>query len=127
MSFERSMESTRDQSTLASVMGLLGVAAAFTALGAFIGLALGIVGFWVALIGGFVTLLVLRAARDVAPLNLVLLGLFAILEGVVLGQLLELYVSAGMGFIVVHAAGATAVAAVATGACRCLTRRELGR
>ena len=127
MSFERSMESTRDQSTLASVMGLLGVAAAFTALGAFIGLALGIVGFWVALIGGFVTLLVLRAARDVAPLNLVLLGLFAILEGVVLGQLLELYVSAGMGFIVVQAAGATAVAAVAAGACGYMTSRDLSR
>jgi modulator of FtsH protease len=125
VSFEAYAGSTGDQSTLARVMGLLGIASAFTALGAFVGPALGEIGFWVALVGGFVTLLALRAAREVAPLNLILLGVFATLEGVVLGQVLELYVSEGLGFIVVQAAAATAVAALAAGIAGYTTRRDL--
>ena len=125
MSFEQYVESTRDQTTLSRVMGLLGVASAFTALGAFVGPALGQLGFWVALIGGFITLLVLRGVREVAPINLVLLAVFATLEGVVLGQVLELYVSSGLGFIVFQAAAATAVATLLAGAAGYTTRRDL--
>src|SRR5579859_2401079 len=84
-------EQARDQGTLARVFGLLGVAAVFTAIGAFIGPALGDIGFWVALIGGLVLIFALRAARDIAPLNLVLLIAFATLEGVALGDVLEIY------------------------------------
>ena len=46
------LEQGRETSTLARVMGLLGLAAVFTAVGAVIGPALGDIGFWVALIGG---------------------------------------------------------------------------
>src|SRR5579862_1498895 len=84
-------EQTREASTLARVMGLLGLAAVFTAIGALVGPAFGEIGFWVALIGGLVIIFALRAAREVAPLNVILLVLFATLEGVVLGQVLELY------------------------------------
>src|SRR5260370_32079138 len=105
-------EAAREQSTLARVMGLLGLAAVFTAIGALFGPALGQIGFWVALIGGLIIIIALRAARDVAPLNLILLILFATLEGIVLGQVLELYVSAGLSLIVFQAASATAVAAL---------------
>ncbi|MGA7910354.1 MAG: Bax inhibitor-1/YccA family protein [Candidatus Dormiibacterota bacterium] len=125
MSFEQYVNSAPDQTTLSRVIGLLGVASAFTALGAFVGPALGQLGFWVALIGGFITLLVLRGVREVAPINLVLLGVFAILEGVVLGQVLELYVSSGLGFIVFQAAAATAVATLVAGAAGYTTRRDL--
>ena len=118
-------EQARDQGTLAKVMGLLGLAAVFTAIGAFIGPALGAVGFWVALIGGLVIIFALRAARDVAPLNLILLIVFATLEGVVLGQVLEIYVSQGDSLIVFQAAGATAVAALAAGFVGYTTHRDL--
>jgi modulator of FtsH protease len=118
-------EPTRDEGTLARVMGLLGMAAVFTAIGAFVGPAFGEIGFWVALIGGLVIIFALRAARDVAPLNLILLIVFATLEGIVLGQVLELYVSQGLSLIVFQAAAATAVAALAAGFVGYTTRRDL--
>lgn len=118
-------EAAREQSTLARVMALLGLAAVFTAVGALIGPALGQVGFWVALVGGLVIIIALRAARDVAPLNLILLVVFATLEGVVLGQVLELYVSAGLSLIVFQAAAATAVAALTAGVVGYSTKRDL--
>ena len=119
------VEQARDEGTLAKVMGLLGLAAVFTAIGALVGPALGQVGFWVALIGGLIIIFALRAARDVAPLNLILLCVFGALEGVVLGQVLELYVSEGLSLIVFQAAGATAVAALAAGFAGYTTRRNL--
>ena len=118
-------EATRDQGTLAKVTGLLGLAAVFTAIGAFVGPALGAIGFWTALIGGLIIIFALRAARDVDPLNLILLIVFATLEGVVLGQVLELYVAAGLSLIVFQAAAATAVAALAAGLVGYTTRRDL--
>lgn len=118
-------ESAREQSTLARVLGLLGMAAVFTAIGALFGPALGQIGFWVALIGGLIIIIALRAARDVAPLNLILLVVFATLEGIVLGQVLELYVSAGLSLIVFQAAAATAVAALTAGVVGYTTKRDL--
>src|SRR5258708_6148187 len=117
-------EAAHEQSTLARVMGLLGLAAVFTAIGALFGPALGQIGFWVALIGGLIIIIALRAARDVAPLNLILLILFATLEGIVLGQVLELYVSAGLSLIVVQAAAATAVAALTAGVVGYIPKRK---
>lgn len=118
-------EAAREQSTLARVMGLLGLAAVFTAIGALFGPALGQIGFWVALIGGLIIIIALRAARDVAPLNLILLIVFATLEGIVLGQVLELYVSAGLSLIVFQAAAATAIAALTAGVVGYSTKRDL--
>ena len=115
----------RDSTTLATVMGLLGIAAAFTAFGAFVGPAFGEAGFWVALIGGLVTLVILNLARNVSPLNLILLMAFATLEGVVLGQVLELYVSEGLGLVVFQAAAATAVAALVAGGIGYTTQKDL--
>jgi modulator of FtsH protease len=77
------------------------------------------------LIGGLIIIIALRAARDVAPLNLILLIVFATLEGIVLGQVLELYVSAGLSLIVFQAAAATAVAALAAGVVGYSTKRDL--
>lgn len=116
---------TRDAGTLSKVIGLLGIAAAFTAAGAFLGPVFGQLGFWIALIGGLILIFALRAARDVSPLNLVLLCLFAFLEGVVLGQVLELYISQGLELIVFQAAAATAVAALCAGFVGYTTHRDL--
>jgi len=119
------VDQAREESTLAKVMGLLGLAAIFTAIGAFVSPVVGQIGFWVALIGGLVIIFALRAARYVAPLNLILRVLFATLEGVVLGKVLELYISKGLSLIVFQAAAATAVAALAAGFVGYTTHRDL--
>jgi FtsH-binding integral membrane protein len=106
-------------------MGLLGLAAVFTAIGGIIGPATGEIGFWLALIGGLIIIVALRFARDITPLNLILMLLFATLEGIVLGQMLELYFSEGLSDIVFQAAAATALAALAAGFIGYTTHRDL--
>ena len=118
-------EQARDQGTLSRVLGLLGVAAVFTAIGAFVGPSLGTIGLWVGVIGGLICIFALRAARDTAPLNLILLVVFATLEGVVLGDVLVIYIAAGLSLIVFQAAGATAVAALAAGFIGYTSHRDL--
>ncbi len=109
------------------MLGLLGLAAAITAVGAFFGPLLGGAGFWIALVGGFVTLIVLRFVRDRSPINFILFVLFSLLEGVVLGDVLEIYVAQGSSLIVFQAAAATAIAAFTAGAVGYSTRRDLSR
>jgi modulator of FtsH protease len=116
-----------DSSALSRVLGLLGLAAAITAGGAIIGPALGLAGFWISLVGGFVVLIVLRFARNTSPLNMVLFVVFSALEGVVLGDVLEIYVAQGASLVVFQAAAATAVAALAAGAVGYFTHRDLSR
>ncbi len=115
----------RDQSTLSRVLGLLGVASIFTALGAIVGPSLGVIGLWIGLIGGLVMVFALRVVRERAPLNLILLIVFATLEGVVLGDVLVSYIASGLSVVVVQAAAATAVAALAAGVIGYTTHRDL--
>ena len=116
-----------DTSALSRVLGLLGLAAAITAGGAFIGPVLGMVGFWISIIGGFVVLIVLRFARNVSPINMVLFIVFSALEGVVLGDVLEIYLAQGASLVVFQAAAATAVATLAAGGVGYSTHRDLSR
>lgn len=127
MSLEYARETAWDSSALSRVLGLLGLAAAITAGGAFVGPALGVVGLWVSLIGGFVVLIALRFARNSSPINMVLFVLFSALEGVVLGDVLEIYIAQGASLIVFQAAAATAVAGITAGAVGYFTRRDLSR
>lgn len=127
VSLEYARESAWDSSALSRVLGLLGLAAAITAGGAFVGPALGVVGLWVSLIGGFVVLIALRFARNSSPINMVLFVLFSALEGVVLGDVLEIYIAQGASVIIFQAAAATAVAGIAAGAVGYLTHRDLSR
>ncbi|HEX2646759.1 MAG TPA: Bax inhibitor-1 family protein [Candidatus Dormibacteraeota bacterium] len=113
--------------TLNRVLGLLGLAALVTAVGAFFGPLLGVVGLWVGLIGGLVIVIALRFVREMAPLNMILFVVFSALEGIVLGDVLEVYVAQSMSVVVVQAAGATAVAALAAGGVGYFTKRDLTR
>src|SRR5215470_8063256 len=92
---------------LGKVLGLLGVAAIFTAAGALTAPALGRAGFFLGLIGGLGCLLVLNFVKERAPLNLILLFAFATFEGLLLGGILEVYLAAGLGMLVLNAAAAT--------------------
>ncbi len=127
MAYEYEASPSSASSTLNRVLGLLGLAAAITAVGAFFGPLLGGAGIWIALVGGFVTLIVLRFVRDRSPINFILFVLFSLLEGVVLGDVLEIYIAQGSSLIVFQAAAAAATAAFTAGAVGYSTRRDLSR
>ena len=110
---------------LGKVMGLLGFAFLFTAGGAVIGRTLGPGAFLLSIVGGFGTLIALQFLRDRSPLNLGLLYAFATFQGIALGLILEAYLAAGMGGVVVNAAASTAAVTLAAGAYGYTTRRDL--
>lgn len=111
--------------TLSRVLGLLGVAALFTAAGALISPALGRGGFFVALFGGLACVFILPFVKERAPLNYILLYGFATLEGVILGSIVELYVASGLGLLVLNAAAATGVVTLVAGGVGYTTKRDL--
>ncbi|SRR6266545_2798993 len=110
---------------LGKVLSLLGVAALFTAAGAFASPALGRAGFIVGLVGSIGCVIALSFLKDRAPLNLVLLYTFATLEGVVLGGILEVYLSQGLGLLVLNAASATGLVVLVAGGYGYATKRDL--
>src|SRR5579872_7496714 len=80
---------------LGKVLALLGFSFVFTAGGAVVGTALGPSALLVAIIGSLASLIILNVARNVSPLNLGLLYLFATFEGMFLGLVLEAYLAQG--------------------------------
>ncbi len=114
-----------EPSTLARVLGYLGLTMAFTALGAVFGPSVGGLGVLLGWIGSLVCLIALQFLRDRAPLNLLLLFGFGLLLGLGLGETLAVYVAAGMGEVVLAAAGTTAAITLAAGAIGYTTKRDL--
>ncbi len=110
---------------MGTVLGLVGFAFAFTVVGAVVGINVGPVVMGPSAIGGLIVLVGLLLARNVSPLNLVLLYVFSVCEGLTLGPVLDAYASAGMGGIVIDAAGTTAAITVAAGTYGAVTRRNL--
>ncbi len=88
-------EGTQTGGLVGKVMLLLAFSFLVACIGAFIGLSLvntiGFGTFWIAAIGGFVVLIILRFTIQVSGLNLVLLYLFTFLEGMSLAPLIALY------------------------------------
>jgi modulator of FtsH protease len=111
--------------TLGKVMGLLAVAAAFTATGAVVGPALGRAGTFVGVVGGLICVLVLGFVKERAPLNLILLYAFATFEGIFLGGVVDAYLRAGLGAIVLDAAVVTAGVTLVAGGYGYTTKRDL--
>jgi len=111
--------------TLSRVLGLLGIAALFTAAGALVAPAVGRGGFYIALFGGLACVFILPFVKEKAPFNYALLYGFATLEGIVLGSIVELYVSAGMGLLVLNAAAATGIVTLVAGGVGYTTKRDL--
>jgi modulator of FtsH protease len=113
------------QAVLGKVLGLLGFACVFTAVGALIGVSIGPGAFFISIIGSFATLIALNFVREKAPLNLALLYGFATFEGMVLGLILDSYISAGAGAVVINAAATTAAVTLAAGVYGYTTHRDL--
>jgi modulator of FtsH protease len=110
---------------LGRVLGLLGVAAIFTAAGALTSPALGWLGFFLGLIGGFGCVIALNFVKERTPLNLILLFAFATFEGMLLGGILEAYLARGLGLLVLNAASATGLVTLVAGGYGYTTKRDL--
>src|SRR5712692_2124516 len=116
-------------SLIGKVMLLLGFSFLFACIGSFIGFTIhaGVGTFWIAAIGGFVVLLILRFTIQVPGLNLVLLYLFTFLEGLSLSPLLRAYLAVGYGNILGEAFLITAVTSLGLAVYSWTTKRDFSR
>jgi len=103
------------------------LSALFTAGGAVISIATGGGLYWIGLIGMFVTLIALQFLRERTPVNLILTFAFATLVGFMVGAILEAYLAAGLGNLVLAAAGATGAVSTIAGFVGYTTKRNLTR
>lgn len=108
---------------LAKVAGLLAFSMAFTALGAVVGTRLPGLGL-PSLIGVLIISLALGFVRNVSPLNLILMYVLTALMGIGLGGIVESYVLAGAGAIVVQAGATTALLSVGLSVYAATTKRD---
>jgi FtsH-binding integral membrane protein len=114
-----------EPTTLARVLGYLGLTMGFAALGALFGPSVGPIGVLLGWIGSLVCLIALQALRERSPANLLLLFGFALLLGLGLGETLASYVAAGMGDVVLSAAGTTSAITLVAGGIGYTTKRDL--
>ena len=125
-SSETRSSSLRKDTIVGQVLGLLGFSALFTAGGAALMPLFGAYAWIVGIAGGLVTLLGLVYARSPAgALRLGLFYLFSTFEGLFLGVVIQAYLAAGLGDVVVLAAGTTAALVLALSAYAWTTRRDL--
>ena len=125
-------EGAQEGSLISKVMGLLSASFLF----AFIGTLLGMFvihlqyggSYWVVAIGGFIVLLVLNFNINTRGLNLFLLFLFTLLEGLALAPLLNLYLNTvNGGAILAEAFILTAVTSLALSVYAWTTKRSFNR
>jgi modulator of FtsH protease len=113
------------QAVFRKVLGLLSFSFAFTAAGAYVGMAGGAAAVGLGLLGGFVSFLSLLGLRRVSPLNIILLYVFSTFEGMTLASVLARAFQRGAGGAVLAAMLGTAVILVAAGGYGAVTRRDL--
>jgi FtsH-binding integral membrane protein len=110
---------------LGKVLGLLAFAFLFTCGGVVVGSGLGPGSYLLGLIGSLVLIFALMALREKSPINLILLYAFATFEGLLIGPLLNQFLSQGMGNIVLDAAAGTAAITGLAGVYGYTTKRDL--
>jgi FtsH-binding integral membrane protein len=124
-------EGTQTGGLVGKVMLLLAFSFLVACIGAFIGLSLvNIIGFgtfWIAAIGGFVVLIILRFTIQVSGLNLVLLYLFTFLEGMSLAPLIASYLAIGYGYILGEAFLITAITSLVLAVYAWTTKHNFSR
>jgi FtsH-binding integral membrane protein len=124
-------EGAQEGSLISKVMGLLASSFLFAFIGSLIGMFVLHLnyggGYWVVAIGGFVVLIILNFNINTRGLNLFLLFLFTLLEGISLSPLLSLYLGAGAGIILVEAFFLTTVTSLALAVYAWITKRNFNR
>jgi modulator of FtsH protease len=123
------MVSTQAGGLISKVMALLACSFLVAMIGAFFGVSLGLgMGGWlVAIIGGFIVLLLLRAMINTPGLNLFLLFLFVFLEGLGLAPLIQVYLATGNGNLLGQAFLITAVTSGILSVYAWTTKRSFAR
>ena len=126
-----SYEGVQEGSLISKVMGLLASSFLFAFVGTLIGMFVLHLnyggGYWVVAIGGFVVLFILNFNINTRGLNLFLLFLFTLLEGISLAPLIALYLGAGAGVILAEAFFLTAVTSLALAVYAWITKRNFNR
>ncbi|GHO84604.1 Bax inhibitor-1/YccA family protein [Dictyobacter formicarum] len=114
---------------IGKVMGLLAFSFIFATLGTLVGFSMGLTyhSYWVVAIAGFVVLIALNFLIQKPGINLFLLYLFTFLEGLALGPLVSIYVSAGLGNILGQAFVITALTSLGLGLYAWTTKRDFSR
>ena len=124
-------EGVKQGSLISKVMGLLASSFLFAFIGSLIGMFVLRLnyggGYWVVAIGGFVVLIILNFNINTRGLNLFLLFLFTLLEGISLSPLISLYLGAGAGFILAEAFFLTTVTSLALAVYAWITKRNFNR
>src|SRR5713101_1378840 len=124
-------EGVQEGSLISKVMGLLASSFLFAFIGTLIGMFVLKLnyggGYLVVAIGGFIVLLILNFNINTRGLNLFLLFLFTLLEGISLSPLISLYLGAGAGFILAEAFFLTAVSSLALAVYAWITKRNFIR
>jgi modulator of FtsH protease len=110
---------------LGKVFGLLAFAMAFAVVGGYVGAQLGSAWFLPIMIAYFGLFFAVQALREREGINLIMLYAFAFATGLLIGPVIESYVSAGAGDIVVQAAAITGVMTAGLSAFALTTKRDL--
>lgn len=123
------MVGTQTGGLVSKVMALLACSFLVATVGAFIGASLhiGLGGWLVAVIGGFIVLFLLNAMINTPGLNLFLLFLFTFLEGLGLAPLISAYLTAGLGNILGEAFLITAGTSAGLSVYAWTTKRSFAR
>lgn len=114
---------------IGKVMSLLAFSFIFAALGGFVGvyLNLGLGGYLIVVIAGFITLFALGALIQKPGINLFLLYLFTFLEGLGLGPLIQAYLVSGLAYLLAEAFLMTAIVSLGLGLYAWTTKRDFSR
>lgn len=110
---------------LGKVFGLLAFAMAFAVVGGYVGAQLGSAWFLPIMIAYFGLFFAVQALREREGINLVMLYAFAFATGLLIGPVIESYVSAGSGGVVLQAAAITGVMTAGLSAFALTTKRDL--
>jgi FtsH-binding integral membrane protein len=123
------MVGTQTGGLVSKVMALMACSFLVATVGAFIGTSIGLsMGGWlVAVIGGFIVLLLLRAMINRPGINLFLLFLFTFLEGLGIAPIISAYLMAGYGNILGEAFLLTAVTSGGLSVYAWTTKRSFAR
>ena len=110
---------------LGKVFGLLAFSLAFATVGGYVGAQMGRSWLLPLFVVEIALIFAVQAMREREGINIVLLYAFATVSGMTLGPVIESYVSAGLGSVVLQAAGITGVMTVGLSAYALTTKRDL--
>ncbi len=110
---------------LGKVFGLLAFSLAFATVGGYVGAQLSSSWFFPIMIGYFALFFAVQALREREGINLVLLYAFTFSSGLLVGPIVQSYVDAGAGSVVLEAVGITGAMTAGLSVYALTTKRDL--